>query len=431
MNSETSTPSTTVTHITDVNSWSSDPALWPNKKNQVVQYWIHRSRLTSNQNLNNDFTASSRDKFSSGYSDWPHGQRDINKHERSVIHLESLRIWISRTCTSKTLTIDSQHKLLMEQQIFYWREVLRRVFETLRYLCGRGLALRGDSENFGDEQNGNFLVTLEYLSKFDPFIAKHLNENSNKGRGKKSYLSSTIYEECVLIMGNKLLKMITKEKFMNVSYVLNLLLVILEKNIAQAILKKLEELDLNILDARGQSYDNASNMSGKFEGVQVHLKKSNKYMDFIPCTAHSLNLVGNNAVDNCSAASVFFEFVQHLYTFCSASTYRWETICGDLKRIDGRTVVLKSLSETRWSSRAHSTKVLLLWNRILERFDKTSVKLQEKSLDLSVAVKLLKFLREYIGSIRNNFNDIEKVALSLSKVISKKYNTEKKKKNNS
>jgi hypothetical protein len=60
MNSETSTPSTTVTHITDVNSWSSDPALWPNKKNQVVQYWIHRSRLTSNQNLNNDFTASSR-----------------------------------------------------------------------------------------------------------------------------------------------------------------------------------------------------------------------------------------------------------------------------------------------------------------------------------------------------------------------------------
>ncbi|CAI6348740.1 unnamed protein product [Macrosiphum euphorbiae] len=56
----------------------------------------------------------------------------------------------------------------------------------------------------------------------------------------------------------------------------------------------------------------------------------------------------------------------------------------------------------------------VLWNRILERFDKTSVKLQEKSLDLSVAVKLLKSLREYIGSIRNNFNDIEKVALSLS-----------------
>lgn len=78
------------------------------------------------------------------------------------------------------------------------------------------------------------------------------------------------------------------------------------KDIAEAILKKLEEFDLNILNARGQSYDNASNMSGKFEGIQAHLKKSNKYMDFIPCTALSLNLVGNNTVENCSVASMFF-----------------------------------------------------------------------------------------------------------------------------
>lgn len=70
----------------------------------------------------------------------------------------------------------------------------------------------------------------------------------------------------------------------------------------------------------------------------------------------------------------------------------------------------------------------VLWNKVLERFDKTSVKLQDKSLDLSVAVKLLKSLRDYVGSLRNNFNDIEKMALSLSNIISKKYNVEKKRK---
>lgn len=70
----------------------------------------------------------------------------------------------------------------------------------------------------------------------------------------------------------------------------------------------------------------------------------------------------------------------------------------------------------------------VLWNKVLERFDKTSVKLQEKSLDLSIAVKLLKSLREYVGSIRNNFDDIEKMALSLSKFVSKQYNNEKKRK---
>lgn len=106
------------------------------------------------------------------------------------------------------------------------------------------------------------------------------------------------------------------------------------------------------MDARGQSYDNASNISGNFEGVQAHLKKSSKYMNFIPCTAHSLNLVGNNTVENCSVASLFFEYVQHLDSFCSDSTYRWEIVCSDLKSQDGRNVALKSLSGTRWSARA-------------------------------------------------------------------------------
>lgn len=70
----------------------------------------------------------------------------------------------------------------------------------------------------------------------------------------------------------------------------------------------------------------------------------------------------------------------------------------------------------------------VLWNRILERFDKTSIILQDKSLDLSVAVKLLKSLHEYVGSIRNNFDNIEQMALSLSKAVSKEYNSEKKEK---
>lgn len=51
--------------------------------------------------------------------------------------------------------------------------------------------------------------------------------------------------------------------------------------------------------------------------------------------------------------------------------------------------------------------ISVLWNKILERFDKTSIKLQDKTLDLSVAVNLLKSLRQYIGSVRNNFDEIK------------------------
>ena len=72
---------------------------------------------------------------------------------------------------------------------------------------------------------------------------------------------------------------------------------------------------INFNDCRGQSYDNASNMSGKYGGMQALLRRENPLAFYIPCTAHSLNLVGVSAVDCCVDAVSFFGFVQALYTF--------------------------------------------------------------------------------------------------------------------
>jgi hypothetical protein len=59
----------------------------------------------------------------------------------------------------------------------------------------------------------------------------------------------------------------------------------------------LEDLNLDIMNCRGQSYDNASNMAGRYSGLQDRLKAVNKYTSYVPCAAHSLNLVGSNAVE--------------------------------------------------------------------------------------------------------------------------------------
>jgi hypothetical protein len=80
------------------------------------------------------------------------------------------------------------------------------------------------------------------------------------------------------------------------------------------------EIDINL--CRGQSYDNASNMSGPYSGMQAIIKAKNPFADFIPCTAHSLNLVGQSTVDCCVETISFFGFVQELYNFFSASTSR-------------------------------------------------------------------------------------------------------------
>ena len=81
------------------------------------------------------------------------------------------------------------------------------------------------------------------------------------------------------------------------------------------------ENDIDIKDCHGQSYDNASNMSGKCSGLQAWFTELNEFADYIPCFAHSLNLVGKCAAECCQQALIFFEFVESLYTVFSVSTY--------------------------------------------------------------------------------------------------------------
>ena len=80
---------------------------------------------------------------------------------------------------------------------------------------------------------------------------------------------------------------------------------------------------ISLKDLRGQSYDNASNMSGKYKGMQAIIKKRNHQAEHIPCVARFLNLARKCAAECSQSAVRFFMFVQGLYMFFSASTHRW------------------------------------------------------------------------------------------------------------
>lgn len=105
------------------------------------------------------------------------------------------------------------------------------------------------------------------------------------------------------------------------------------EQLAQSLLNFLSESGIDIKDCRGQSYDNASNMSGKYSGLQARIKEINMYAEYIPCLAHSLNLVAKCAAECCTEASSFFNFVDNLYTFFSASTHRWGLLTNALKKV--------------------------------------------------------------------------------------------------
>ena len=47
------------------------------------------------------------------------------------------------------------------------------------------------------------------------------------------------------------------------------------------------ELQLDFSKCRGQSYDNAANMTGRYNGMQQKILEINKFAKFIPCAGHS------------------------------------------------------------------------------------------------------------------------------------------------
>lgn len=217
---------------------------------------------------------------------------------------------------------------------------------------------------------------VELIAQFDPFLSKHIAQYGNSGRGKVSYLSSTTYYEVVHITKNKIMKTIIDEVknakyfsivvdstpdisyndqlFLIYRYVLNGTPVERfiqfipnighkSKEIADTVLKTIHEHGLDIKNCRGQSYDNASNMSGKYSGLQARIKEVSPLAEYAPSSAHSLNLIGECAADSSPESTAFFCLMQNIYVFFSSSTNRWMTSISHTSK----NVTLKRKSDTR------------------------------------------------------------------------------------
>lgn len=320
-----------------------------------------------------------------GFNDWKHAGQSIPYNENSKEHRRCLMTFMKRSNEAGRIDSDLQVQLNKEKE--YWREVLRRLVSVIKYLAARGLPFRGDTETFGHPNNGNYLGILELLSEYDPFLKDHVKRYGSAGSGQASYLSSATCDELIEIMGKRVLEEIIKEvkaaKYYSISvdstpnvshtdqltfiirYVKNgiaterfLKFIPIQEHTSEYLFNEvsgtLAEHDIPISDCRAQSYDNTSNMSGRYNGLQAKLKSVNDLADYIPCTSHSLNLVGVSAAECNMKVANYFSFVQTLYTFFSASTQRWQKLLSTI----GDKKVVKALSTTRWSARADAVSAL-------------------------------------------------------------------------
>ncbi|XP_035711643.1 zinc finger MYM-type protein 1-like isoform X1 [Folsomia candida] len=208
--------------------------------------------------------------------------------------------------------------------------------------------------------------------------------------------------------------------------------------LSKVIQEKLEMDGLDLMDCRGQGYDNGANMAGIYSGVQARILEINDKAKFLPCAAHSLNLVGVNAAEKVPPAKLILGDVQNIYLFFSGSTSRWDVLQSIVK------LTLKYQSNTRWSSKTAAVSALYdqypeivdalteistsesftsdvnanalsrlrdmlnykfllgitIWNQILFQINICNLNLQDKTIDVSIAKKKLNVLKTWLENFK-------------------------------
>ncbi|GBP90079.1 Zinc finger MYM-type protein 1 [Eumeta japonica] len=229
--------------------------------------------------------------------------------ENSARHKSSILSMKTRSAIDGRL--DNLLQVQIDEEITYWRNVLKRVVAVVKRLCSRGLAFRGKNEKFGDPHNGNY-----YTAHVDQLtlVIRYVLESGEPCERFLKFLPS---------VGHK-----ADEMFSD-------------------IISELETLGINIQDCRGLSYDNAANMSGLYNGLQAKIRNQAPFALYVPCSAHCLNLVAIAAAESCSEACRFFITLQEIYVFFVNSTQRWLKLMSEI----GKGETLKRVNLTRWSAR--------------------------------------------------------------------------------
>ncbi|KAL4152652.1 hypothetical protein QTP88_000485 [Uroleucon formosanum] len=309
--------------------------------------------------------------------------------------ISSLSKQVLQTRMMQGKTIDDENQTLIRKETKHWKAVIERIISLIQTLGMQNLALRGSSDKLYEFDNGNFLKFIELLGKFDPIIKEHISRITSQDI-HTHYLGKNIQNEIIQLLDNKIRQQIisavqnTKyysiildctpdvshkeqmtmiirfvtatEKKENVPAKVSIsehFLTFIELhdttglNMTNVLLETLKKYGILLDDMRGQGYDNGANMRGQQNGVQARVRQLNRRAFYVPCNAHSLNLVLNDSANCCLGAVIFFNIIQEVYVFFSASTHRWNVL---LKHINNLTV--KPLSGTRWESRLDAVRAI-------------------------------------------------------------------------
>ena len=97
--------------------------------------------------------------FTSGFNDWKHINR-LHEHENSKSHRNASLS--AASFKTKNARVDYSFLVQIDKEKVYWRAVFKKVVAVVKFLCEKGLPLRGGNEVFGSPQKEIFWDYLNY-----------------------------------------------------------------------------------------------------------------------------------------------------------------------------------------------------------------------------------------------------------------------------
>ncbi|CAH2100958.1 unnamed protein product [Euphydryas editha] len=241
-------------------------------------------------------------------------------------------------------------------RVHHNRSIFQRLVDIVCHLAQQELPFRGHDESKTSLNKGNFLELVSLLSKYDPVLDKHMQQQDS-GKPGPSYLSNKIQNDIIHSVADVLKSRIEFEikitKFVSiiidetpdVSNRAQLCLILRYYfandvhdrflgfvNISEIRELKAENLSKIILELLNnyncteklvaQSYEGASVMSWLRIGVQQKIKEVCPQAIYIWCNAYILNWVLSKSCGRIAEVSSFFSALQALIRFFSNSTKR-------------------------------------------------------------------------------------------------------------
>ena len=280
---------------------------------------------------------------SNGFNNWKHGVECFNNHKKSKADRHAITVNALEQTPVHTQISSSMARLQEEA-----RYCLEQIMGSLRYLARQGVAFRGH-----DVKEGNYYHLVKFLAIKDPILSSWFKRCHD-------YISPQCQNEYLALFGNTIVReiastirslsvlqfsiimdgtqdiqgkeqvsiclryvdqdLVPQEVFVGLYEVLGTT----GEKMAKIATDVLLRLNIPISGLRGQTYDGAANMSGKFSGAQAVLKKEQPLALYVHCGAHCVNLITQSA---CSASTLLRDTLQWVHDLGTLSNqsgkFKW------------------------------------------------------------------------------------------------------------